>query len=78
MKNVIIKNEDASYSLTSRGNHFTLIKTQWGWEMWTRNASTKAYSRGMPSIKTFDSLDDIESAYKSWQGIKLLIEAETC
>ena len=58
-----------TYETTFRGRTYTLIHTQHGWEMWN-------CARGMrPSPpKPFDSLDDVESHYQHWRGIKALVE----
>jgi hypothetical protein len=73
MNNVITENKDGSYSLTSRGNQFTLIHTCDQWQMWTNNAATRAWNRGGPSLRVFDTLEQVEAAYKSWRGIVALV-----
>lgn len=63
-----------TFELSARGNEMTL---KWNdtydcWEMLTVNASTRAYNGVMPSIKFFDSLEQVEKKYKSWRGIVAL------
>ncbi|ARM86174.1 hypothetical protein [Marinobacter salarius] len=55
-------------------NTMTLFRTNDGWEVWTHNASTRAWNNGMPSVKSFDSLAQIEQKYRSFQGVSMLIE----
>ena len=76
MIQVITPNKE--YKTKSRGNEMTLIRQDnGGWSVITSNASSRAWNRGMPSIKDFDSLQEVEAAYKSWKGITALVDAET-
>lgn len=63
-----------SFNLVSRGNDMTLVfdeKFEW-WEMHTDNASHRAY-RGL-GVRIFNTLAEVEKAYKSWRGIGELVE----
>lgn len=55
------------------GTSLTLIQTQWGWEVQAQNAATRAYNRGFASCKTFNTLSEVESNYKSFRGLAALI-----
>jgi hypothetical protein len=77
MANAIQKTGDNEYKLMARGCDFTLTfdaKSK-KWEMYTVNASVRAYNNGYAIPKFFDSLDEVEAKYKSWRGIKALIES---
>ena len=55
---------------TNRGCEMTLVQqTQGHWEMRSINASTRAYHRGIPMAKVFNTLEEVEAKYKSWKGI---------
>lgn len=65
------------FVLVSRGHKMTLTydaKFSW-WEMHTDNASTRAY-RSL-GVKIFNSLGEVERAYKSWRGVSLLLDGTT-
>jgi|GEM_PF-2282563 len=55
----------------------TLIRSGDGWEVWTRNASTRAYLGNMPSVKRFNSLEDVEKRYRSFARITALVSDHT-
>lgn len=76
MSKTITKLDNDTYETRVRGNHMTLRRARDGWEMWTTNASTRAWS-GMPSIRHFESLTSVETGYKSWAGIATLASAES-
>lgn len=65
--------DEKTFRTTARGTTMTLIRATDGWDMMSRNASTQAWNRGMPSIKHFGSLAEVESRYKSWKGISQLL-----
>lgn len=71
LKNVITMVNENKFTLLSRGHEMTLIKNKWGWEMFTENAATRAYRT--LGVKLFDSLEEVESHYKSWKGISQLV-----
>jgi hypothetical protein len=77
--NAIIQTGAKEYKLTARGNEFTLrfddIFGQWA--MYTVNAAVRAWNRGFAIPKFFDTLEDVERAYKSWKGIVALV-AQPC
>ncbi|MGX1201120.1 hypothetical protein [Marinobacter sp. MBR-105] len=59
------------FELVARGQHMTLFRKGDDWEMWTTNATTRAW--GGPSIKVFPSLEAVEAKYKTWKGITKLV-----
>jgi hypothetical protein len=65
-----------TFTTTARGTTMTLLRTRTGWEMMSSNASTRAWSRG-PSIKHFETLENVEANYRSWQGITRLVSDHT-
>lgn len=74
MASPIIMVSENKFTLSSRGNDFTLEKLQNGqWGVTVINASVRAYCNGFAMPKEFDSLVDVEKAYKSWRGISLLV-----
>jgi hypothetical protein len=63
-----------TFQQTKGPNTMTLQRSNTGgWEMVTSNPSTRAWN-GFPSIKRFESLDEVERKYKSWFGVTKLIE----
>jgi len=74
MAGVIEQTGQDVFEMTSRGNQMMLVRKADHWEMWTRNASTQAWNNGLPSMKVFGSLAEVESTYKTWKGIGQLIE----
>jgi len=63
------KLDNGTYQTVARGSTMTLMRSEDGdWEVWTSNASTRAYN-GLPSVRHFRHLKDVEAAYKSWDGI---------
>ncbi|EAZ97229.1 hypothetical protein [Marinobacter sp. ELB17] len=75
MANTITKVDNNTYKTQARGSHMTLIRTSGGWEVWTTNASTRAWC-GMPGIRLFNNLAGVEAHYKSWKGITQLASDE--
>ncbi len=74
MKQVIVcVQEGVEYTLTSRGHTMQLIKTTDGWNMFTQNASTRAY-RGL-GYSFYVTLEEVERKYKSWRGISALVNS---
>lgn len=74
MKNAIEQNGPDSYRLKVRGCTMTLSRLpEGGWTMMTDNASARAWS-GIPASKTFDDLQAVETHYRSWRGIRALLE----
>lgn len=67
------------YRLKKGAHNMTLLKSEDGWEMWTRNPSTRAWNSSapgdvsMPAIRRFNSLEEVEQHYRSWRGIALII-----
>ncbi len=64
--------EGIEYKCVNRGHEMTLLKTSFGWEMYTSNASVWAWRTSGASF--FYTLSEVEARYKSWQGIKALTE----
>lgn len=64
-----------TFTTVTRDNQMTLKRVAGGWEMRTTNASTRAQT-GLPSIKKFSSIDEVESRYRAWGGITLLIDTQ--
>lgn len=75
MSNPIQQIDSATFALEARGSQMLLQKTAQGWRMTTTNASTRAWRRGVPSWKDFETLADVERHYKSWRGIAALVGA---
>lgn len=65
------------FFLKAHGNEMTLLKTVDGWEMFTVNATVRAFNRGFAIPKFFPTIEAVESKYKSWKGISKLIEEVT-
>lgn len=65
---------EQEFKLKVRGHNMTLrFNNQYKcWQMFTMNASVKAYNNGISFPKDFDSLEAVEAAYKSWKGIAAL------
>jgi hypothetical protein len=67
------------YRLKKGCHEMTLFKSDDGWEMWTRNPSTRSWNSvapggvSMPGIRRFSSLEEVEQHYKSWRGIAVLV-----
>lgn len=72
----IIQTGPEQYFLKIRGSEMTLERYSDGWLVRTSNASAKAWNRGCSSFKAFESLEAIENHYKSWRGIRQLVEAD--
>jgi len=65
--------DDNTYHTVNGASAMTLTREgSKGWQMMTSNPSTRAWNRG-PSIKHFQSLQEIEAKYKSWRGVSILI-----
>lgn len=66
------------FSLTKGNNQMTLSYSaaREQWMVCTYNPSTRAWNgRNWPSHRFFNSLAEVEQAYKSWRGICALVEA---
>lgn len=61
---------------SARGNKMTLEYSyaDSSWMVITQNASNRAYNRGMPMPRYFNTLIDVEKAYKSFKGVVSLCE----
>lgn len=69
----IIQVGNNSFVLAIRGATMALNKDDDGyWRMRTDNAAARAWNRGMTSLRTFRSLEEVEKHYKSWRGIATL------
>ena len=76
MKKIEVVTEN-TYCLSARGHDMTLERTgDGGWRMTTHNASSRAYSGGMGGVRYFDTVGDVEAAYKSWAGVGELVAQE--
>ncbi|MGP5159884.1 hypothetical protein [Pseudoalteromonas prydzensis] len=74
MANSIQMLSDSKFHLKARGNDFTLEKGANGkWYMTVMNAAVEAYNNGFAMPKEFDTLEQVEQAYKSWKGISQLV-----
>lgn len=70
--NMIFQLDQDHFSLQSGGHSMELKREGLRWAMYTVNAAVRAYRRGFASPKYFDSLTEVEGAYKSWRGIATL------
>lgn len=65
---------ETEFHLTKGNHQMTLIRDKHNeWEMITSNPSTRAYNGRMPSFRRFNSLVEVELAYRSWRGIAALV-----
>lgn len=64
------------FQTTAQGTVMTLTKaTESGWELST--APTQSSDcMAIPSTKYFDTIEEIETRYKSWKGLSLLIKGK--
>jgi hypothetical protein len=68
--------DDGTYRRTTAATTMSLFRSSdGGWEMWTTNASTRAWGGG-PSVRHFETLDDVEKAYASWRGVADFIASQ--
>lgn len=58
-----------------RGTVLRLVQKPWGYEVWSDNARTRAAhgGRGLMGTKTFNTIGEVEKAYKALRGIGQLI-----
>lgn len=70
--NMIFQLDQDHFSLQSGGHSMELKREGLRWVMYTVNAAVRAYRRGFATPKYFDSLTEVEGAYKSWRGIATL------
>ena len=75
--NAIEMQGENRFVLNSRGSEMVLFLRNNLWIMHTKNASTRAWSNGVASVREFQSLVEVEAKYKSWRGISALIEPKT-
>jgi hypothetical protein len=61
------------YRLKKGCHEMTLLKSDDGWDMLTRNPSTRGWNGGAPGIRRFRSLEDVEQHYRSWRGIAMIV-----
>lgn len=67
---------ETTYQTTARGMTLTLTAVDYNFGKWVvevDNASARAWNRGRPAWKYFDTLDEVEARYKSFRGIAALI-----
>jgi hypothetical protein len=69
--NTITKINESTYETVYRGCTYTLIEDSHGWSMWNKPTGGRV---GIP--KAFDTLPDVEAAYKHWAGISQLVATE--
>jgi len=74
MASIIEQTGKDDFELHHRGNRMLLMRKADHWEMWTDNASTRAWNGGLPSVKVFRSLVEVEEKYKAWKGVSQLVE----
>jgi hypothetical protein len=68
---------DTRFELSKGGHKMTLsLESSSGWVMVTENACTRAWHGRVGSYTHFDTLSDVESRYKSWRGLGILVAAQ--
>lgn len=53
----------------ARGSRYTVTRIQGGFRVYCVNASSRAYNRGFPIGREFETLAQVEAAYKGLQGV---------
>jgi hypothetical protein len=67
---------EKEFKLVARGCDMTLnLEPDGRWVMFTINAAVRAWGRGYPIPKYFDTLKQVEEKYKTWRGIASLAAA---
>lgn len=72
---MIIMTVDGTYVTQARGTTLTLKRKTYGWEVCADNSAVRAWRT--LGVKIFNTLEDVEKAYKSFYGITKLVEAQT-
>ena len=75
MANEIVMISKTEYRLCARGSDMTLVRDGELWEMYVVNAAVRAFRNGHPIPKYFNTLEEVESRYKSWRGIAALVNS---
>lgn len=64
-----------TFFLVARGAEMTLKREGGRWAMYTVNAAVRAWNNGYSIPKYFESLQQVESHYKTWRGVAALLDA---
>lgn len=75
--NTIQQLDEHRYFLEVRGAKMTLEPFRKGWRMKVVNAATRVWGMGGESWKDFDTLEEVESKYKSWRGIAAILNSSS-
>lgn len=67
---MIVFTKAGVFEAASRGCQYSLLKSGDGWVVFTRRTDSEN-AKSVP----FDSLDEVESSYKVYRGISLLVNS---